>query len=309
MKAAVTILILIWTLVRPLAGACQENLVVNGSFELRNGCPNNPGSASIQRCQTWTALHGSPDYFHRCATGIYSVPQNFAGNQSPHDPLDSAYAGLATYTIHFAGGQESMSGVLLEPLTAGMKYRVRIKVSIATIYNYSSCCIGIAFTAPPHPPYSTNHSDVEFQIPVQEMNLGVWYQLDALYTAQGGELNFHVGNFRPDTESYPVVIGDTTNTAYNTAYFYIDDVEIYEDDTVTGVAGEASATIRAWYHGGQIKLQGLPTGAVAVLYDMAGRAVASGHGDMPAQGPAGLYVLRVMDAQGSVLHVQKLAGL
>jgi hypothetical protein len=61
--------------------------------------------------------------------------------------------------------------------------------------------------------------------------------LDTVYTAQGGEQEFYIGNFRSDEESYPVIIGDTTVFENNSAYFYIDDVEIFED-TITGIAEE-----------------------------------------------------------------------
>jgi hypothetical protein len=200
-----------------------------------------------------------------------------------------------------------MVGMLSEPLLAGTKYRIHLKASIANGGNYTTCCVGVAFTPPPHPPYTVNHTDVELFIPEDEIDLTAWYQLNGIYTAQGGEDRIYIGNFRPDAESYPVAIGDTSNLQANAAYFYIDDVEVYEDDTITDTEMVEVMRIRAWHHDGQIMLRGMPTGAVAVLYDMAGRAMASGQGDMPTHGPAGLYVLRVMDVQGSVLHVQKLA--
>lgn len=73
----------------------------------------------------------------------------------------------------------------------------------------------------------------------EEIDFFSWFQLDTVYTAQGGEQEFFIGNFRSDAESYPVVIGDTTVVQGNGAYFYIDDVEIFED-TLTGIAEEAA---------------------------------------------------------------------
>lgn len=76
------------------------NLVSNGGFEQRSGCPNGP--ADLQLCDYWDNWIGSPDYFHTCGTGLGAVPVNGFGSQFP---LDSAYIGLSSYTASFAGGQ------------------------------------------------------------------------------------------------------------------------------------------------------------------------------------------------------------
>lgn len=304
-KATLAVVLVLGLAICERLQAQPTNLVLNGNFETRTYCPNN---GDLNYCSAWGVHHGSPDYFHRCTSGIWGVPSNVFGYQEPINESDSAYAGITTFTDFFEGGQESLRGNLSEPLMAGMKYKVRMKVAIAdSNTNYTSCCIGVAFTQPPLPPYSANHTDVELIIPEEEIDLSAWYQLDGTYIAQGGEDRIYIGSFRPDVDCNPVVIGDTSILTANSAYFYIDDVEVYEDDTITDTEMVEVMRIRAWHHDGQIMLRGMPTGAVAVLYDMAGRAVASGQGEMPAHGLSGLYVLRVMDAQGSVLHVQKLA--
>ncbi|MCF8257708.1 MAG: T9SS type A sorting domain-containing protein [Flavobacteriales bacterium] len=218
------------------------NLVLNGSFEQKTDCPSGFG---MYYSVGWLPLHGTPDYFHRCATGNSGVPNNLSGYKEPFSSTDSAYAGVATYTPLFAGGQESMIGTLTEPLLSGVKYRIRMKASIATGVSYTSCCVGLTFSPPPLPPYSLNHSDVELIIPVDEIDTLAWYQLDAVYAAQGGEDRIYIGNFRADEDSYPFAIGDTTILQNKLAYFYIDDVEIYED-TITGIAEGGETDIRVY---------------------------------------------------------------
>jgi len=239
-KAITRFLAFLLSLAYTITGQCQVNLVLNGSFEERIGCTVSNTVSSLLYCQDWEGLHGSPDYFHQCASTApwWSVPDNVFGTQLPSNTTDSAYAGISTFTTLFPGGQESLEGLLSEPLLAGVKYRVRMKAAIAdSNNNYTSCCVGIAFSPPPFPPYTENLCDVELRIPADAIDLSVWYQLDTIYTAQGGEQEFYIGNFRPDDESYPVVIGDTSEWQTNIAYFFIDDVEIYED-TLTSIEEE-----------------------------------------------------------------------
>lgn len=187
----------------------QVNLVPNGSFEERDGCPMD--LADIDECDGWWPLHGSPDFFHRCGAEECGIPINFCGNQEPHNPLDSAYAGFTTYTTLFPGGQESLYISLTEPMVAGIKYRVKFKVNSADFVNYSTCCVGVIFgnSPPPSPPVSSNLTDVEIVLDPNTLDQNVWYEVNDTYTAFGGENKMFVGNFRPDSESQPTYIGPT----------------------------------------------------------------------------------------------------
>jgi hypothetical protein len=207
------------------------NLVPNGRFELSQGCPSNFGA--IGQCDSWNALHGSPDYFHSCGQADVAVPANYLGNQSAYPITDSAYVGVVTYTTLFSGGQESIVATLTEPLVAGEKYRVKLKASSAEHVNYVTCCVGVILgeTSPPFPPYMMNISDVELVLNSTNVDTGIWYQMDEVYTAQGGEDKMFIGNFRPDSESDWFYRGEIVPGSA-TAYYYIDDVEVYLDEPV-----------------------------------------------------------------------------
>lgn len=212
----------------------QVNLVPNGNFETLDqyGCPNSAGD--FIALEDWNLGIGSPDYFHMCGTNGGAVPQNAFGSQPS---LDSAYIGIASYTTFFSGGQEAAGVQLISPLQAGVKYRVKLKASYADSANFAVCCVGVRLTQytpvpTPWPPYSQNISSVELVIPEADFDTTTWFQLDDVYTASGGENTIFVGTFRPDSDLNPVVVRPNGDPNWNVAYFYIDNVEVYEDDLV-----------------------------------------------------------------------------
>lgn len=227
MKYFATLICLFLLVANALA---QVNLVPNGNFEEHDGCPNGP--ADFQLCEDWDNLYGSPDYYHLCGTGSGGVPSNHVGNQHPFS--DSAYIGVASYTTFFSGGQEIAQSQLIQPLTAGTKYRVKFRASYPDHLNFSVCCIGAVLSAgpPPQGPYIQNWSSVEMVIPEVEFDTLGWFQLDQIYTAIGGETHIYLGTFRPEAQLNPVAVFPGGDPNYNSAGFYIDDVEVYEDDLV-----------------------------------------------------------------------------
>jgi hypothetical protein len=220
-------------LVLAINGYGQVNLVPNGGFEEFDWCPNSAGDFST--CDHWVTNVGSADYFHSCGLAGGGVPSNFAGYQNPHS--GNAYAGVAVYTTSFSGGQESIAVDLSQPMQSGVKYDISLWISPWDNYNYHGCCIGIMFDQPPWPPFSTNLSVVELEVSSSNLDTSLWYQLDAEYVAQGGENVIYVGNFRPDSLTFPVYQGEITPD-YNSAGFYIDDVEVYVDDLVSVVSDD-----------------------------------------------------------------------
>lgn len=208
----------------------QVNLVPNGNFESYSGCPTGTNSG-FNDCNDWISFLTSTDYYHTCGTGNRGIPSNQYGWQ---EAIDSAYIGLASYNTFFQGGQESPKANLTSPLVEGVKYRVRFKASYSDSVNYAICCIGavLSSTDPPLPPYIQNLNSVELIISETEFNTTEWFQLDEVYTAQGGEDKIYIGSFRPEADMNPIHVRPNGDPNYDGAYFYIDDVEVYEDDLV-----------------------------------------------------------------------------
>ena len=289
----------------PMLAVSQVSLVSNGDFEEFTNCPEAGWFSMV--LGYWNVQVGSPDYFNRCHSGNWGIPTNVFGNQNAEVGNDG-YIGLATYTSMFAGGNEIAKGTLSQTLMPGLKYRVRFKASMADSVQHLSCCVGVILSAqaPPNPPYQANISNLELVIPVAEYQTETWIQFDGLYTATGGENKIYIGSFRPDSESFPVEINPNSNN--NAAYFYIDDVEVYEDDTVTGQEEAAQTKVAVWYDATSqtITTKGAAANATVKVFDASGRAVASGQGQVAANGLQGFYVVRVLGPQGDVLVTQKI---
>jgi hypothetical protein len=204
-----------------------------------------------------------------------------------------------------------MAGSLVQPLQNGIKYRIRLKASYADSANYATCCIGIVLsnTPPAPPPFTSNISDVELVISESDHDTEEWFQLDATYTAQGGEDKIYIGSFRPDSESNPVLVRPNGSENFNSAYFYIDDVEVYVDDTVTSRAEETPhANVRIWFDAVSrtVVVKGAAANATVQVHDAMGRLVAAGSGNMDLNGIQGFYFVTVRDLKGHVLLVQKV---
>jgi hypothetical protein len=207
----------------------QVNLVPNGDFEIRENCPIY--GSSLHECPDWDDIYGSVDHFHLCGTSGGNAYGNEFGGQTP---LDSGYIGFGSYTTFFAGGQEVANAILTQPLVQGVKYRVRFKASYADSANYAICCVGIILSdsPPPQGPYFQNLNTVELVLEESDFDTTTWFQYDGVYTAQGGEDKIYVGSFRPEADMNPIHVRPNGDPNYNIAYWYIDDVEVYEDDLV-----------------------------------------------------------------------------
>lgn len=273
------------------------NLVPNGDFEVRSGCPN--GQGDIGFCLDWENQFGSCDYFHICADGTAGGTVNIFGRQPPFS--DSAYVGLLTYYTGFSGGQEILKAQLTSSLQAGVKYRVSFSISVADSINYATCCVGAILSdqPPPSPPFATNLSDVELIIDPNTVNLNQWYHFESVYTAEGGEDAIYLGSFRPDSESNPTYMGENT-PGNDIAYMFIDGVSVVEDDLV-GLK-ELEREVKLTFENGRLSVGNEPL-LIEVL-DLSGRKTFEGIGGLDVSGLSGLYIIQVSDI-GTPVHIEK----
>jgi hypothetical protein len=282
----------------------QVNLVMNNDFEDYTTCPY-AGSFPVA-LPNWTFQYASADYFNRCNIGSWGVPSNVFGNQDVEID-NNGYIGLTTYTSNFSGFQESARGNLSQPLQAGVNYRVRFRASMADNQMYSTCCVGIILSTqpPPNPPYQTNLSDAELIIPVAQYDTISWFQLDTTYTATGGEDKIYIGCFRPEATMNPVI---TNPDAQSYAYFYIDDVEVYEDSLLTALPENIERENTIGYEAGAEAINVSIGGkAEFMLTEVTGKVMLvqqlerGSHSVPVANLPIGVYVARVAYATGEVV--------
>jgi outer membrane protein OmpA-like peptidoglycan-associated protein len=222
--------------------AQSENLVVNYSFEDFEKCPQDytPQDHSHKLIPGWGyPTLATPDYFNRCsssrADGV-SVPNNFAGESQPR--TGDAYAG-AILSGTDDGYREYLQGKLSQVMIKDKKYCVTFYYKLASFSKFAVDQLSLYF------------SDIEIkndlmvnlpykpQINSQEGlfldNIDDWEEMCTVYTAQGGENFFILGNFKSyDNTNYVATdknMKNLRNKSY--AYYFIDDVIIRPLDNCT----------------------------------------------------------------------------
>ncbi len=210
-------------------------MVPNYSFEIYDTCPSSV--AQIQHAIPWFQPNtccgsgGSTDYFNFCA-GIpqIQIPQNMFGYQ--YAKTGNAYAGIATILPSFNNYREYLEVSLIDSMQVGKKYCITLYASLANTSKYASNNVGI---------YISNniiqYSDINFSVlnysPQINQNNIIndtlnWVLISGIFTANGGEKYITIGNFFDDSNT----LIDTLTQSNDEAYYYIDDVSVYQCDTL-----------------------------------------------------------------------------
>lgn len=209
-----------------------ENMVLNPGFEEHEKCPDDytQMDATHRLIPHWTYPSATtPDYFNKCGTGDARVPDNFAGWSQPHS--GDGYVG-AILTGSDRDFREYFQGELSSLMVAGQVYCVSFWYKLASGSKFAVDQLSIYFE--PNQTKNANKTFLNYpaQLNNQEGlfldNTEEWKRYCMLYTAQGGEAFFIVGNFKNYENTNYVVTGkDTKNKrgkAY--AYYFFDDFEI-----------------------------------------------------------------------------------
>ncbi len=215
-----------------------QNLVLNPGFEDRSACPS--FIDQLHLANHWSKpTPGTSDYFSTCATfaGVLT-PDNGFGSQTPFD--GSAYAGLVTYvdTMAYAGFshyREYLKGTLSEALQSGKFYRTSFQVSVAEQYRFGSNNLGIYFSAsiPAWSGSPTSYpalGEAPFGWIPQVEYTGApinsaegWVEVADTFQADGGELQFVLGNFRSDHVTSRTAVHPWASAM---AYLFVDAVSV-----------------------------------------------------------------------------------
>lgn len=193
------------------------NIVPNWNFENYSVCPFS--YSLIYLATPWNTGDdiGTPDYFNTCSNDVAGVPFNFVGSQMPHS--GKAYAGIYTYSGGNPGFKEYLSVPLLQPAIAGQPYVFRMYVSLAGSSSYATDRLGVML--------SDDNSVIsltpQYECPVVINDTTNWIKVEAVITPTIDCRYLYIGVFR-DVGDYTVQFL-SANTA-NSAYYYIDDVEL-----------------------------------------------------------------------------------
>src|SRR3989339_330711 len=209
-----------------------ENMVLNPSFEDYETCPQ--GSTHMDQSHklipywTYPSLT-TPDYFNVCSSGEVKVPDNFAGYSMPKTGKGYMGAILSGTDRDF---REYIEGTLKSPMVKGQKYCISFWYRLASGSKFAVDQLSVYFT----PEKIANDNTTFLSYPAQLNNreglfldnVEDWKQFCQVFTAQGGESFFLVGNFKNyDNTNYVVTGKETKNKkgkAY--AYYFFDDFEI-----------------------------------------------------------------------------------
>ena len=213
-------------------GAQINNLVLNSGFEEYEKCPEDytPENLTHRLIPGWTyPTRATPDYFNRCSPKNVSVPKNFAGESDPHG--GNGYAGAI-----LSGTEESyreyIQGKLSIPLVKGQKYCVKFYFRLASYSRFAVDQMSLYFSD------TEIKNDINVNLsytPQISNNIGLfldnideWEEFCTVYTANGSEGYFIIGNFKNyDNTNYVVTdknVVNLRNKAY--AYYYFDDVSV-----------------------------------------------------------------------------------
>ena len=226
-----------------LSAFAQQNLVPNGSFEEYYNCPNYIDGYTISSCKDWKSPSlGSPDYFNSCSTEfdnsqntlLFSVPQNYYGNESAH--TGNAYAGIvfAQDSANLPAYSEYIQVELIEGLEIGQSYKLCFFV-----HNPKQICfnsIGALFTS--HELIVLSDDIISFTPSFKSnpvyffCDTNNWTSIEYVFFADGTERFLTLGVFSPIPEIQAVNYDGSEYQSGISAYLYIDDVSIIETDFV-----------------------------------------------------------------------------
>jgi hypothetical protein len=223
-------------------GYSQVNLVINNDFETYSSCPTS--TAQITLATGWFQPNlfwwpdGSTDYYNSCSSSFSAtVPNNWVGYQLAKNGM--GYAGIALYNQAGSDSREYLEGQLSLPLDSGGIYCVSFYISLSNRSQFSTDRIGLSFSSNSVTYNSSSWSPLP-NIPNIENSPGNcisdtvnWVEISGLYTAQGGEQYFVIGNFHDDTNS--TICNSYPSAQYGVAYYYIDDVSVVNCDSVNSV--------------------------------------------------------------------------
>lgn len=205
----------------------QTNLAPNPSFEDTLACPVGPGPIPVL---DWIAIYGSPDYFNSVyhSTCGYSgdVPNNFLGYQQARS--GNSYMGISTYCAPSSCGpnyREAIQSQMLDTFQLNKKYCVSFFVNLVHNVKYASDDIGCYFSTTSNIPFpaSAQINNIQGSFITDTVN---WTLIKGIYTALGNERFINIGNFKNDANT-TVIVSNASSSNPN-AYYFIDDVSIYE---------------------------------------------------------------------------------
>lgn len=216
----------------------DKNLVQNPSFESIDGKLKK--LKAIDKAAQWdspTALKA--DLFSTEQAGLpCGAPENPLGKESPYD--GSNYAGIVMYSYNNKEPRTYLQAQLIAPLRKDVTYCVKFYVSLSDLSKYAVNNFGMYFSKDGL--YLEEKGDIIIDKEKERKFIALntdnrvynerynWIPVCATYTASGKENFITIGNFynNKETEFEKLKkLADFPGTQIPTAYYYIDQVEVF----------------------------------------------------------------------------------
>jgi len=214
----------------------QDNLVLNGGFELLTECPKEVSSLAKIGTHLSSPTLGTTDIFGACSTGKVAIPKNFRGHQDAF--LGEAYAGLYLYSPN--NYREYIQLKLGTQLEKDVLYELTFYVSLAESSTVSTNDINILFAEEPirlgtskhlsksRLAQSTNHRFQFHKLKWKgsSRNYTEWTRLELRFKAKGFEKHIVLGNFNSDPMTSRHETDSFRSNTKEFAYYYMDEIRL-----------------------------------------------------------------------------------
>ena len=212
-----------------------ENLVPNGSFESIGKKPKRLGK--IESATGWVSPTGvRADLFVETKIPEIGVPDNAYGQEDPQE--GDNYIGVTGFSYGNKVPRSYVMTKLEAPMKKGMKYCVKMYVSLAEASKYASNNTGVMFSKKQFGTESKvsifeDASIVHLNNDYETVSARYdWTEICGTYTAKGGEKYITLGNFASNDETRfermkkDAKTKDIRVKQVISAYYYIDDVSV-----------------------------------------------------------------------------------
>jgi len=297
--------------------AAQENLVVNGSFELYDTCRQVLGFYSeTDGPLGWFSASGSPDYMQGCVPNgtANGVPQSSRAFQYAQE--GGSFVGVVTYQLP-TGLREYIMSELLEPLTLGETYYVNFYANAAwqgSVQNpdlyAASSHIGALFTMEPGhwnigDPYRMPGNHAQVYRPDILTDTVNWTLVSSSFVADSAYRYIMLGNHFDNATTDTVLWGHYEWLPK--AYTLIDNVRVSSDPLPSGMVHYGFSGVSLYPNPSVAVLTVccVALGTTVKVMDSTGRLVYSGVAVSAswqldvASWARGSYVLRVVEGEDS----------
>jgi len=217
----------------------SQNLIADSSFEQNKFIPLD--YSAISASTSWNSpTRATTDLFCTCnkkdqKISRVNVPSNSMGNQEARS--GKCYAGIFAFSHGYY--REYLQTSLSQALQPNKEYILSLYISLSDYSRLAIDNLGVCFL---DKTLKVENSEIitnlrPLYIPLEEelgMDIKDWHQLTLIYKAKGGENTIVIGGFGikrvwQTGKTVPKEISSPINKSIERdAYYYIDDVSIYE---------------------------------------------------------------------------------